>query len=936
MRCFFFVPVLPFFTLFVVGRDGGGLLNERVREDDVEDAEHSSSEEDVFFSSALQAEVALDELKERECADLSDLVDALNSYCKKAGYRTLHLREKRDSKAYYACGCKQNKCFYVTFQRPVASGKGARKEGRKWSIKSVAAHLCDPHEPRIVALAHTWIPEIVKERLVSLFDQNVGAADAHAQGLVQAAQLGLPTTWERSDVDNFFDTMRRMFWVEDVIPQLRKLAQAGHFVALDVKNSPEGRTTLNMAFVAFESMRILFRLFGSFASIDATYGKNNLQLPVVFFVGLSNEGCIVPFGVAFMRSETTVNYTWLARQFCECHRSLPRTVLMDGDLKIRAAIEDVAREKRCSVAILLCVWHLHSDLERQLLKKTPSVDTFALKKGFYELRSCGSEALFHAKWGSFVETFGGAETAKLYLQKQLFDQRELWVQCWTGRTFCGGMQTTGVSESLHSLIASGRSSLNNLGDILVLVDSIVVSQCEKTLKRTAKHDTALEQLTLDALAGFVLPSVSPLLSGRALNRLRELNVGSCFFSVCVVDPVDASVVRSWRVSDLRFSTGLVHVVSEILRTPANAELKKAAAEIRRVLSKDMDLGRQVCATCRSADEGAFENGRGFQVPVRWELLYPGVSMRKRMCIALGFNHPKEAKSTNNATHEGLLDMLTLYVAHRDRLCRDGLEEVPAHVAARDLMRQHEYGGRPIGVPRFTRGLWIQCGVLTGEDAVPEKHRREYCGLWFHLCCVGLVRAPKDDTLRVQCMRCMQDARYRVKPPKIEQIAKVALWDGHGAPRILQDEHDGRIRTLDLICSCELAVGSGLPCEAMLATARTCGAVLSYYHYNTHWFGGKFINFEPPKPVFDKNQKLQLNVNEVVGNAQAHEAPSHVSKNVGPKRAKVVDGVGVRAEATPVVTEGGVEREDAVDLDGVEPGGRKSTSKRSRRFKPRKN
>jgi hypothetical protein len=78
---------------------------------------------------------------------------------------------------------------------------------------------------------------------------------------------------------------------------------------------PDGRKVLNPAFIAFKSMRNLFRLFGSFSSIDTTCGKKNLQLPVLFFVGTTNEGSIVPFGVCFMRSETKENYTWLTQVF---------------------------------------------------------------------------------------------------------------------------------------------------------------------------------------------------------------------------------------------------------------------------------------------------------------------------------------------------------------------------------------------------------------------------------------------------------------------------------------------------------------------------------------------------------------------------------------------------------------------------------------------
>ena len=36
---------------------------------------------------------------------------------------------------------------------------------------------------------------------------------------------------------------------------------------------------------------------------------------------------------------------------------------------------------------------------------------------------------------------------------------------------------------------------------------------------------------------------------------------------------------------------------------------------------------------------------------------------------------------------------------------------------------------------------------------------------------------KDE--RVQCLRCLQDKKYRVKPPKVDQVAQLALWDARG-------------------------------------------------------------------------------------------------------------------------------------------------------------
>jgi hypothetical protein len=621
--------------------------------------------------------------------------------------------------------------------------------------------------------------------------------------------------------------------------------------------------------------------------------------------------------------------------FVECHQALPRTIVMDGDVKIRSAIQAIAQESKQEIAILLCVWHLHTDVEKQLLKKSPGVDVFALKKAFYELRGCATEGAFEEKWVPFLATYGPNEKASRYLQTQLYDQRELWVLAWTGRTFCGGMGTTGISESLHSLIASGKSAVNTLGDVLVLIDCIVIMQCDKTLKRTAKHEKTLEELTMQDLVGFVAPSVSTLLSGQAWKRMLELNVSSCFVSVNSVDRADAFVTRSWRATDLRFETGTVHVVSQLPDVPLSAGCSRSAAEIRRVLSKNVDLGRQVCASCRSADNAEFEAGGGFQLPARWELLYDGIYARKCLCIALGFNIPKEAGSTNNSTHEGLLDTLKLYVSERDRRQKgSGMDEREAHVETRNAMRMHVHGGRALGTPRYaTGGLWVQCGVLDGEDAVPEAERRHYCGLWFHACCVGLVRAPKKKDERVQCLQCMQDARFRVKPPKVEHVTKLALWDAQGAPRILHNEIGGRVPTLFLTCTCELAVGTGLPCEGMLAAARACGAILSFRHYNTHWFGGKMIEFDAPAAVFDKNKNLQLNVGDVIDHQGQEEAPSHVPENTRPKRAKVVaDPSAGDADMILVVTEGGTRREGGTGLEGVEAGDAKSGRKKSRRHK----
>ena len=860
---------------------------------------------------------------------LDDLVGAVSEFTKRHGYPKIHMNQKREAAAYYFCSCdpQKKKCFALTFAR----SSGSKKDAREWFVKSAGPHLCEPNEPRAVALANTWIPDDIKAHMSSLFDLGHGAPEAHKQSTDLASSCGIPTTWEQSDVKALFVVLQKLASDSETIPQLQQLATEGHFVAVDVKEIG-GKRILNMAFVATKPMQRLAGLFAFYCTLDSTYGKNKLQLPVQFFVGQTNEGFIVPFAVGFLRAETKANYTWLVETYFKCYKTLPGAFVVDGDVKLREAIEAVAAKYHLAVVVLLCVWHLFNDLEKNLCKKTPGVDVFALKGDFYKLRAISAIDDFDLAWTMFYSTYGSNDSARKYLDQQLFELRQFWVIAWTGSVFGGGLRTTGISESFHSLLASGKSANNSLIDVLQLCDEIMVRQCEKSLRKAAKHEESLEKFKLSDLGGFVVPSVLALLSGHALEKLQESVVSSNF---CSVSKLHESELPAWRVSDLRFK-GLVHNVFQI-EIPFHLSPSVCVVEqlIRDGLSLDADLGKNVCACCRAADFVlGFEQGNGFHLPPRWELLYPGVEERKRLCRALGFNFPKRAQSTNNVTQEGLLDVLTAYRVEFQRQVELGIEIGVASTRARDIMRAHEWEGRKLGVPMYSNDLWIQCGVVGQETAVPEAERRNYCGLWFHAACIGLCRAPKDESERVQCLRCLADRRFRPKVPPIESVAKIAAWDRNGAPRVLANENGGRLRTLNLKCDCGEAVGTGLPCDGMLAVARTEGAVLWFNLFHRHGFSNKLIEFNAPKPVFENNKRFQLDVEEVVNHAGKEDAPSFVPKEMKPKKPTIVAGQ-KSAEPVLVVTVDGEEKEGNDGLEGVEEGGAKSLRNKSRRFKPKK-
>lgn len=166
-------------------------------------------------------------------------------------------------------------------------------------------------------------------------------------------------------------------------------------------------------------MQAVAKLFGSFATFDTTYAKNKLQLPVAFFVGKTNEGCLIPFATVFLRSEMTDVYEWVMRSYVGCYGRLPACMVVDGDIKIHNSVRTVSQHFGHNVALVLSVWHLYQELEKNMSKKVSAVDVFALKKAFYDIRAAVTEEEFGTRWNKFFDEFGSNDKAQAYLTTQL-------------------------------------------------------------------------------------------------------------------------------------------------------------------------------------------------------------------------------------------------------------------------------------------------------------------------------------------------------------------------------------------------------------------------------------------------------------------------------------------------------------------------------------
>ncbi len=354
---------------------------------------------------------------------------------------------------------------------------------------------------------------------------------------------------------------------------------------------------------------------------------------------------------------------------------------------------------------------------------------------------------------------------------------------------------------------------------------------------------------------------------------------------------------------------------------------------------NVDTG--VCALCGKVEA---EIGCGFTIPPRWEKLYPNRLDLIRLCRALGFREPLEVNGVTNSNLASLKHVLALYHSQFALLLNDHTID-EARRRARYYMQKFEFGGRELGAPNM-KDLWLNCGLLSGEEDVPLAFKREYCGKVFHFACVGLLQKPRSETERVPCLHCLSDRRFRARPPPAALLIDRVMYNSCGLPRILGGD-ELSIPTLHLDCSCKGAIGSGLPCEGMLAVARHTGSVISFQLFHPHWFSHKVREYVDPEASFEGNERLVMDVDVVIGRDVVRARPATLEDGMpAPEGVRVHKSRGAVATAM-VITQsvpGGRQsgemdkgkEEEAVTLVklGVVPPPAGSKVKKSRRYKPR--
>ncbi|XP_042051369.1 protein FAR1-RELATED SEQUENCE 5-like [Salvia splendens] len=167
-------------------------------------------------------------------------------------------------------------------------------------------------------------------------------------------------------------------------------------------------------------MKRNYHIFGDIVAFDSTYNTNRYCMIFTPFTGKDNHGRHVTFTAGLVCNEKTWAFAWLFKHFVECMGVAPKMIIIDQDLGMGSAIEEVPnrllRIEDSKKEFNACVW---SDL---------------LEPDEFE-----------EEWNGVVERHG-LEDVDWF--NTLYDYRQFWILAYFRDFQQGSMiRTTSISES---------------------------------------------------------------------------------------------------------------------------------------------------------------------------------------------------------------------------------------------------------------------------------------------------------------------------------------------------------------------------------------------------------------------------------------------------------------------------------------------------------
>ncbi|GMF58874.1 unnamed protein product [Phytophthora fragariaefolia] len=205
----------------------------------------------------------------------------------------------------------------------------------------------------------------------------------------------------------------------------------------------------HLFFAAQESINI-YKNNPDVLLLDCTYKTNKFKMPLLDIVGVSGMNMTIHVAQSYLKGEDKDDYLFalkaLGKMMTDQHIALPQLILVDRDLALLNALEEIFPE----VPALLCIWHKDSQDHRQFCE------------AFNKVIRSRTEDEYNAACENLRKL---SPTEAAYVDNIWLD---IWkwrlVHYWTNQITHFGLQATSRVEGYHSALK--RCLRSSRGDML--------------------------------------------------------------------------------------------------------------------------------------------------------------------------------------------------------------------------------------------------------------------------------------------------------------------------------------------------------------------------------------------------------------------------------------------------------------------------------------
>ncbi|KAL0222815.1 hypothetical protein P9112_002205 [Eukaryota sp. TZLM1-RC] len=210
-------------------------------------------------------------------------------------------------------------------------------------------------------------------------------------------------------------------------PSVEKLISALHqktFIVRLLWNT-EGHVT-HFLFLHKKSLKY-YEKFHTVVQIDCTYKTEVKQLPLLAIVGITPTFMTYHVGFYYMKSETTVDYTWILSQLRSICSVIPEEFVLDQEQALRKSLTDIYAESHQ----VLCLWHIWQNIQRHCQKRFGSNSEFNyFINRFLRMVNEPNEDQHNTTYEEFLNEFSNVPDVLQYVKNEWMTRRESFIKCF--------------------------------------------------------------------------------------------------------------------------------------------------------------------------------------------------------------------------------------------------------------------------------------------------------------------------------------------------------------------------------------------------------------------------------------------------------------------------------------------------------------------------